>query len=352
MSRLTKLGFIDVRRTSNPVRRRVRSRGIPPALSGHEIFYTEDTCEAAELIGRALSPTKLVLGSGDTEHFAASLHGVRLRNVSMLYIDLGIAATLDIQAMGPYYAVHMPTNGLAVCTHNGQDFEANPIRAVVTSPGMQLKMQFAFDSPQLVIRIEHDALVRHLSRMLGVSLSRPIVFDPEMDLTTDAAMRWNGAIQLLHTEVYYAGSLVQRGQGIGSMEELLMSTLLLLQPSNYNAQLVLPKEQAGRHVVRESLDYLEAHLSERVTMDDISRSVHMSVRAIQQGFREELGTTPMLYLRDRRLERAHEDLTDVIPSDGVTVTDVAGRWGFTHLSNFAVLYKKRWGESPSETLRR
>ncbi|HEV2637788.1 MAG TPA: AraC family transcriptional regulator [Actinocrinis sp.] len=352
MSRLTKLGFIDVRRTTNPVRRRVRSRGIPPALSGHEIFYTEDVHEAGELIGKALSPAKLDLGKADPDRFAASLHGVRLRNVSMLYIDLGIDATVDIPAMGPYYAVHMPTNGQAVCTYEGRTFEANPIRAVVTSPGMPLTMRFAFDSPQLVIRIEQEALARHLTRLLGVTLQRPIVFAPEMDLTTDAAMRWNGAIQLLHTEVYYTGSLVQRGQGIGSMEELLMSTLLLLQPSNHYDQLVLPKEQTGRHVVRDALDFLEAHLSERITMEDIARNVHMSIRAIQQGFKEELGTTPMLYLRNRRLERAHEDLTDVIPADGVTVTDIAARWGFTHLSNFAVLYKKRWGESPSETLRR
>jgi len=352
MSRLTKLGFIDVRRTSNPVRRRVRSRGIPPALAGHEIFYTEDVDEAAELLGRALSPTKLSLGDADSQRFAASLHGVRLRDVSMLYIDLGIAATLDIKTMGPYFAVHMPTNGQAVCTHKGKVFEANPIRAVVTSPGMPLRMRFAFDSPQLVIRIEQEALARHLTRLLGGSLSRPIVFDPELDLTTDGAMRWNGAIQLLHTEVYYAGSLVQRGLGIGAMEELLMSTLLLLQPSNHHAQLVLPQEKVGRHVVRETLDYLEAHLSERIMMADIAKNVHMSVRAIQQGFRDELGTTPMLYLRDRRLERAREDLADIIPSDGVTVTDVAARWGFSHLGNFAVLYKKRWGESPSETLRR
>lgn len=352
MPRLADLGFIDVRRTGNPVRRRARSRGVPPALSGHEIFYTEDVNEAGELIGEALSPARLSLGKSDPGQFAAGLHGVRLRNVSMLYFDLGVEATLEIPAMGPYFAVHMPTNGQAVCTYKGHTFEANPGRSVVTSPGMPLTMRFGADSPQLVIRIEQEALARHLTRMLGVGLERPIVFDPEMDLTTDSAMRWNGAIQLLHTEVYYSGSLVRHGQGISSMEELLMSTLLLLQPSNHQDQLLLPKEQAGRHVVRESLEYMETHLGERITMADIARHVHMSVRAIQQGFRDELGTTPMLYLRNRRLERAHEDLADVIAQDGVTVTEIAARWGFTHLSNFAVLYKKRWGESPSETLRR
>ncbi|MDT7704785.1 MAG: hypothetical protein QOG20_392 [Pseudonocardiales bacterium] len=350
--RLARLGFIDHHRTDGPVRRRVRSRGVPPALAGREIFYTEDPRQAADLLGRALSPASLTLGDVDANRFAASLHGVRLRDVSLLHLDLGIAATLDIPAMGPYFAVHMPTNGRALCTHDGRTFEANPVRAVVTSPGMSLTMRFAYDSPQLVLRIEQEALVRHLTRMIGGSLSHPIFFDPELDLTTDAAMRWTGAIQLVHTEVFYEGSLVQRGQGIGSLEELLMSTLLLLQPSNHHAQLVLPSEQTGRRVVREALDYIEAHLADKVTMADIARNVHMSIRAVQQGFHEELGTTPMLYLRDRRLERARADLTDGLPSDGMTVTEVAERWGFHHLGGFAVLYRKRWGESPSETLRR
>lgn len=352
MTRLTKLGFIDTRRTTPPVRRRIPARGVPPALADHEIFYTESPNEAAELIGTALSPATLTVGEIEAHRFAACMHGVRLRAVSLLHLDLGVAATVDVPAMGHYFAVHMPTNGRARCTDAEHEFEASPLRAVVTSPGTPLRMEFGYDSPQLVLRVEEEALNRHLTRMLGAGLTRPLVFEPEMDLTTDAAMRWSGAIHLLHTEVFYADSLVHRGQGIGQLEELLISTLLLLQPSNYHAQLVLPTDQAGRRVVREALAFIDDHLAERITMADIAKAVHMSVRAVQQGFHDELGTTPMLHLRNRRLERAHEALTDVLPSDGVTVTDIAERWGFTHLSSFATLYRKRWGESPSETLRR
>lgn len=351
-SRLAKRGFIDIRHTGYPVRRRVRSRGIPPALAEHEIFYTEDVPEAADLIGRALSPGRLTLGEVDSQRFAACLHGVRLRDVSLLHLDLGVAADFDVRSVGPYFAVHMPTNGRVLCTHDGGTIECNPIRAVVTSPGMAMTMQFAYDSPILVLRIEQEALTRHLTRLLGATPSHPIVFEPEMDVTTEAAMRWTGAIQMLHTEIFYEDSLVQRGHGIGSVEELLMSTLLLLQPSTHHAHLVAPVERVGKRVVRDALEYIEAHLADRVTMADIAKNVHMSIRAVQQGFREELGTTPMLYLRDRRLERARADLADGLPCDGVTVTDVAERWGFHHLSTFAVSYRKRWGESPSETLRR
>lgn len=58
-------------------------------------------------------------------------------------------------------------------------------------------------------------MAAHLTRVLGRSLPRPLVFDPEFDLTTDAAMRWHAAVQLIHTEVFHAGSLIQRGQASG-----------------------------------------------------------------------------------------------------------------------------------------
>ena len=148
-----------------------------------------------------------------------------------------------------------------------------------------------------------------------------------MDLITDTAVRWNGALQLLNTEIYHSGSLVQRGHGIGPLEELIMSSLLFVQPSNYYEQLVRPQGRPVRPAVRRALDFIEANLAEPITMSDIARHVNMSVRAIQQGFQAELGTTPMNYLRDRRLERVREELTDAIPADGVTVTQIAEQLG-------------------------
>ncbi|MEV5410734.1 AraC family transcriptional regulator [Thermopolyspora sp. NPDC052614] len=352
MSRLAKFGFIDARRTVNPVRPRARSRGIPRALESHEIFYTEDVDEASELIGQALSPCRLTLVGFGAKGFAASMHGVRLRDVSMLYLDLHVAATLEFFAAGRYVGVHMPMNGRALCDDDGRTIEANTTRAIVTCPGQHIVMRFDHDSPQLIIQIGEEALNGYLTRLLGRTLTRPIVFQPQMDLITETAVRWNGALQLLNTEIYHSGSLVQRGLGIGPLEELIMSSLLFVQPSNYYEQLVRPQVKPVRPAVRRSLDFIEANLAESITMADIARHANMSVRAIQQGFQAELGTTPMNYLRDRRLERAREELLDAIPSDGVTVTQIAEHWGFTHLSHFATLYRKRWGESPSDTLRR
>jgi AraC-like DNA-binding protein len=352
MSRLTRLGYIDIHRTKDPVRRKVRSRGVPPALQANEIFYTENPTEASRLIAKALAPLTLKVDPEESAGFAATMHGVRLRNVSMLYLDVHVAATLDIPALGPFFAVHMPMNGSAQIHHRGRTFEANTLRALVTTPGVPLRIEFEHDSPQLLIRIEERAINAHLTRLLGRSLTKPLQFEPEFDLTTEAAMRWHTAVQLIHTEVFHPGSLIQRGQGIGAVEELVMSSLLQLQPSTYHAEFVAPQQPDQRRaVVQDAMNYVDDHLAERITMTAIAKAVHMSVRSIQQGFREELGITPMTYVRERRLERVHEELTDAIPSDGVTVTSVAERWGFHHLGSFAVEYRKRWGEAPSKTLR-
>jgi AraC-like DNA-binding protein len=202
-----------------------------------------------------------------------------------------------------------------------------------------------------LFRIEEKALLEYLTRLRGRRLPRPLEFHPEFDLTSDVAVRWHAAVQLLHTEVYHAGSLVQRGHGISGLEELLMNSLLHIQPSNYHDEFVRPSQQPARRVVRDAMNYIDANLGEPITMESIARTVHMSVRSIQHGFREELGMSPMTYVRDRRLERVHDELADALPSDGVTVTGVANRWGFYHLGSFAVEYRKRWGITPSETLR-
>lgn len=352
MSRLSKLGFINTRRTRLPVRRRIRSRGVPTALQNHEVFCTDDAHEASELVGQVLGTTVLLPDPHHAKEFLASLHAVRLRDVSFAHLDFQVGVVIDVPRSGDHYTVHMPASGSARCRYDGDQFEVATYQALVVNPSTNLHLQLDDDTPQLLVRIERDALERQLSRMLGRSVASPVVFAPLMDLTSDEAVRWHGAIQLLSTEVLTEHSLIQQGLGAGPIEELIISSLLLIQQSNVHEDLARAAQRRGRRSVRLSIDYIERHLAQPISLDDIASNTHLSGRSIQQAFRDDLDTTPMAYVRERRLERVRADLADALPSEGVSVTDVAERWGFSHLGNFAVTYRKRFGESPSETLRR
>ena len=59
----------------------------------------------------------------------------------------------------------------------------------------------------------------------------------------------------------------------------------------------------------------------------------------------------MRYLKEVRLRYVNEELQRGA-TGSETVTAVAFKWGFSHLGHFTTDYKRRFGESPSETLAR
>jgi transcriptional regulator GlxA family with amidase domain len=98
------------------------------------------------------------------------------------------------------------------------------------------------------------------------------------------------------------------------------------------------------------LELIESRPAEIETVADIAATVGLSVRALDDGFRRYVGTSPMTYLRDVRIARAHEDLIAAEP-DMTTATAVARKWGFGHYGRFAADYRQRFGRKPSQTLR-
>lgn len=96
--------------------------------------------------------------------------------------------------------------------------------------------------------------------------------------------------------------------------------------------------------------FIEERAHDDIGVDDIAAAAFVTVRAVQLAFRRHLGTTPVGYLRQVRLERAHRQLL-AAGQDGATVTMVAAQWGFSSPSRFTAYYRAAYGVAPSQTLR-
>ncbi|MYW15054.1 helix-turn-helix domain-containing protein, partial [Streptomyces sp. SID2955] len=113
--------------------------------------------------------------------------------------------------------------------------------------------------------------------------------------------------------------------------------------------------RADRHdthpaLLRRALAYIDDHADQPVTVADIAGAAHVTVRALQYAFRRHLDTTPLAHLRRVRLAHAHHDLVSADPGGGLTVTEVASRWGFHHPGRFASLYRDTYHRAPHRTL--
>lgn len=98
-------------------------------------------------------------------------------------------------------------------------------------------------------------------------------------------------------------------------------------------------------------DWLHDHADEAVTAQDMAAAFGLPARDLRAASREVAGQSLDELLRIHRLNLAHRDL--VLSRDRpARVTDIAMQHGFLHLGRFSEQYRRFFGETPSQTLRR
>jgi AraC family ethanolamine operon transcriptional activator len=110
---------------------------------------------------------------------------------------------------------------------------------------------------------------------------------------------------------------------------------------------------ASSHRVRDlavdrSLDLIHQHRRESLSVVALCRAARVSRRTLEYAFQERFGISPKAYMIVRRLNGVREELKRA--GGDRSVTRSAYRWGFQHMSQFAALYKRQFGELPSETM--
>jgi len=117
-------------------------------------------------------------------------------------------------------------------------------------------------------------------------------------------------------------------------------------PSSGTSQATDTPQRAPQTAIDRVVEEIQRAPDRGYTLADLARLAGISARSLQYGFQERHGITPMRYLRQIRLDRAHDDLAQAHGS----VADVAYHWGFTNLGRFARAYRDRFGEFPAATL--
>jgi AraC family ethanolamine operon transcriptional activator len=103
-------------------------------------------------------------------------------------------------------------------------------------------------------------------------------------------------------------------------------------------------------VVECAESYVRAHPATPTSMATLCRVVGRSERGLRKAFYDVRGMSPKRCLLAERLRGVRQALSN----DGVgaiSVTGVATAYGFYELGRFAGIYKREFGEAPSETLR-
>ncbi|WP_213287750.1 helix-turn-helix transcriptional regulator [Bradyrhizobium sp. sGM-13] len=102
--------------------------------------------------------------------------------------------------------------------------------------------------------------------------------------------------------------------------------------------------------VRRALDAMRANLGHSWRLTELAAIGGVSGRTLQRQFLSFVGKTPRAVLREIGLECARRELLQGTPD--IKIMDVALRSGFPHFGRFSIEYRRRYGETPSQTLKR
>ena len=105
-----------------------------------------------------------------------------------------------------------------------------------------------------------------------------------------------------------------------------------------------------RRALGTTLGLMEDSARLPMSVADLCRVARVSSPTLYRAYQAEFGLSPKKYLKARSLSGARGDLLTAAP--GTQVVDIANRWGFWHMGQFANDYRRQFGELPSETLSR
>ncbi|HWS32725.1 MAG TPA: AraC family transcriptional regulator [Actinoplanes sp.] len=306
-------------------------------------FDSVDGERARDILNRFYHP---VTGGDDHE---LDIEMIQLGPLTVGHLISAGSVTLDLPLHDAYH-VTVPITGLVLALRDGQELIGTPSTALAFRPGDRIRLRHEPNSAGLGVRIESWALEAELAGLLGHPVRGPIDLPPTFDLTAGPAHSWGRLVRLLRDELGHEHSLIHEPVIAEQFYGSVLSGLLLSVPHRYHEELVAPPATVIVRPIRRVMDAISDTPEHAFTVGELAAIAGVSVRSLQSGFRRHLGCAPMAYLQEIRLSRAHEALRQGDPGR-ITVADVAHRWGFAHLGRFASAYRRRFGESPSETLR-
>ena len=312
-----------------------------------DLLCSQDLDETRQLVASVFCEHRL-----EVRHTTASLdyqhHHLRTGQLSFSQMHYGAEVRIFPGELGSFYLVQLPLAGHDRQRVGQGELLSDSQCASVHGPDERLEMNWSDDCHKLVVRIERGALEQHAGSLLGCALHNPLAFANSMDLGSAHGAAWGNTARQLFDDLRRCPQLFELPLVRTQFEQTLMTALLAWQPNNLSRRLGEPAARVLPRHVKLAVDFMRAHPEQSISVETLAALTGVSGRSLYNGFQQFLGVSPMRYLRDMRMERVRDDLLD--PRQPRSVTEIVTRWGFFQLGRFAIEYRRRYAETPRDTL--
>jgi AraC-like DNA-binding protein len=249
---------------------------------------------------------------------------------------------LDCDDVGTGFFLHLPIAGRFESRHRGVDMMVNNMSTAVYRPGGgSFHGRWPAGYRALCVRVDLPAVETAVARLGG-----RMRFDPVMNTRDGFGRGWANLLLSVNRQLAAGDSLLSQPLVAAPLADSMLNGFVLAATQSQQAPVVTARPAS----VRAAIDVIESDPLAPLTLSALAERCGVGPRALQKAFQQHLGMSPMEYVRDIRLRRAHEELRAADPYVE-SVASVARRWGFAHLGRFAAAHEAKYGQKPLSTLR-
>ncbi|MGK3941836.1 helix-turn-helix transcriptional regulator [Streptomyces sp. RP5T] len=312
-------------------------------------FDSDDLDRTEEFLSHAYA--KMRIGNGTPDSSRTRIHRTAIDSVSVDELDLDFDMSYAVTPLGRICLCLVHEGTIEDHVYQGVSDSFGPGDVVSFAPP-ELSYAGRIQAARYNITMLDPELLTQVAATAEGRRPEPVRLTGHRPLSPAAGDRLRTTIRYVQDHVLADAAVADQPLVASTAGQHLAAAVLATFPHTA----VTDPTGTDRHdahpaALRRALAHIDAHADRPLTVAQIAEAAHISVRALQYAFRRHLDTTPLAYLRKVRLSHAHDELAAADPEDGVTVTDIAARWGFYHPGRFATLYRHTYDRSPRRTLR-
>ena len=317
-------------------------------LAGDAVMATRSLEEARDAVTRVYLPHELV---GSQDAMDMRLNATSDRYLTLGYLTYQAETELRMPAAEQWYHINLQLTGATWASRSDGGREHTPAqrRGLILNPEQANTVRWSPDAEQLILKVSRSSLESHLSDLIGRPVTEIVDFDFGLDLSTTSGQALLRSVEFLATELERPGGVRDMPLARSQLEAYVLTNLLHAGRHQYSDALAGREDKARLGRLASVVRYIEENADAELTPELLARVSCVSVRTLHAAFQEQLGESPMAYVRRVRLSKVRADLLRADPHR-TRVTDVAMRWGFFHQSRFAQQYREQFHELPSVTL--
>ncbi len=322
---------------------------LQPRLENHKVFSSQNDEELDSFLKN--KNFKMDLTPENIKNLDARFNGVYMPGMFLGYIQYGPAITTSASGRDDYW-LQLPLQGKMEISDRFHSVVCDSTNAGIASPVHQNYYTMKSDENCGGIRVcfYKSTVVDVLTALLGEQPSKPLEFSPEIKLTSGYGASLSNYLKIAVSDFEQHSHIMWNHDVMRVFEQFILMGLLHSHPHNFSNSLQMLGKYNAPKAVKRAMDYIRANYKNPITIADIISVANVPGRTLFKHFRDSKGLSPMQYLRNIRFEQTRKRL---LRSDArSSITDIALEEGFVHMGRFSVEYRRRYGESPSDTLRK